>query len=268
MKYMTFNSSCSFAGVANMLAAYGIDAGDRAIALGMKLPWMFAKETEGYLAGAMLQTAAWFDLFLRPLGLAMHEEVLEKSAVAAYLRQQKTAMLGLRVDARSKHAVVYVGSADQTLHFLNNKWAEDPAPAQLALTEAELYERLDAPCVVATLEPAAPLFADFRPLLRQSLEILEQMHRDIVDFCAVPHSAEEVFAQMNPLFRPLLVDGIAMAELMDEPELQAQLTAVQHAFLAALRSGPETLTLCDCLPMDTLQSAVTIYADQIRRRLA
>lgn len=38
MKYMTFNSSCAFAGVANMLAAYGIDKEDREIALGMQLP--------------------------------------------------------------------------------------------------------------------------------------------------------------------------------------------------------------------------------------
>lgn len=268
MKYMTFNSSCSFAGVANMLAAYGIDVGDRQIALGMKLPWMFAKDTDGYLAGAMLQTASWFDLYLQPLGLAMHEEALDRSAVAVYLRRQKTAMLGLRVDPRNKHAVVYTGSAGQMLHFLNNKWVEDPAPTHLTLTETELCERIDAPCVVATLKPTVPLSVDFRPLLGQSLEILEQLHRDIVDFCAIPHSAEEIFAQMNPLFRPLLVDGIAMAELMDEPALQAQLTAVQSAFLTALRSGAEMLALYECLPMDTLQSAVTIYADRIRRELA
>jgi len=44
MKYMTFNSSCSYAGVANMLAQYGIDTYDRTIAQKMKLPYLFARE--------------------------------------------------------------------------------------------------------------------------------------------------------------------------------------------------------------------------------
>lgn len=36
MKYMTFNSSCSYAGVANMLDQYSVDTNDRSIAMGMK----------------------------------------------------------------------------------------------------------------------------------------------------------------------------------------------------------------------------------------
>lgn len=55
MKYMTFNSSCSYAGLANLLAFYDIDVGDREIALDMGLPYLFAKEQEKYLAGPMLQ---------------------------------------------------------------------------------------------------------------------------------------------------------------------------------------------------------------------
>ena len=49
MKYMTFNSSCAFAGVANMLAVWGVDQEDREIALGMGLPSLFAKERNAYL---------------------------------------------------------------------------------------------------------------------------------------------------------------------------------------------------------------------------
>lgn len=49
MKYMSFNSSCAFAGVANMLQQLGIDVQDRDIALGMKLPYLFVKEDDVYL---------------------------------------------------------------------------------------------------------------------------------------------------------------------------------------------------------------------------
>lgn len=51
MKYMTFNSSCAFAGVANMLSAFDVDVEDRDIALGMKLPYIFAQEDSAYLGG-------------------------------------------------------------------------------------------------------------------------------------------------------------------------------------------------------------------------
>lgn len=267
MKYMTFNSSCSFAGVANMLAAHGIDLEDRELALAMKLPWMFARDDMGYLAGAMLQTAEWFDLGLRPLGFRLREEALDPADVAACLRAQRTAMLGLRVTPRNKHAVVYTGYKDGALHFLNNKWAQEEAPEQLILTEAELAGRIDAPCMVATLEAAAPRAVDFGPLLRRSLEVLGQMHLELADFCAAPHPTGEVFARMNPLFRPLLVDGVAMAGLLGEMALQARLSAVQTAFLTALRSGAEVLTLSQLLPMDTLQEAVEDYAALIQKEI-
>lgn len=40
MKYMTFNSSCTYAGLANMLMDKDIDVEDYEIALEMKLPFL------------------------------------------------------------------------------------------------------------------------------------------------------------------------------------------------------------------------------------
>ena len=56
LKYMTFRASCAFAGVANMLESFGIDVTDRDIALGMKLPFLFAKEEGTYLGGPILMS--------------------------------------------------------------------------------------------------------------------------------------------------------------------------------------------------------------------
>ena len=55
MKYMTFNSPCSFAGIANMLESKGLDFQDYEVALGMELPYIVAKCDGGYMAGSMLQ---------------------------------------------------------------------------------------------------------------------------------------------------------------------------------------------------------------------
>ena len=118
MKYMTFNSSCAYAGVANMLEQYGVDTDDRSIAMGMKLPYLFSYENGTYLAGPMLQNAEWFNLFLIPQGFEMCEIELPAEQVADYLKKQKTAMLGFRMNENNKHAVVYIGSHDGKLVFL------------------------------------------------------------------------------------------------------------------------------------------------------
>ena len=62
---MTFNSACSFAGIANMLESKGIDVEDYDIALGMELPYMAAKSESGYITGAMLQEKNILVFFLR-----------------------------------------------------------------------------------------------------------------------------------------------------------------------------------------------------------
>ena len=64
MKYMTFNSSCSFAGIANMLERMGYAYEDYQVAAGMELPYIVARDNGGYIAGAMLQEKKYFDIFL------------------------------------------------------------------------------------------------------------------------------------------------------------------------------------------------------------
>ena len=71
MKYMTFNSSCPYAGMANMLEKYGIDVEDYEIALEMKLPLFVDKNEDGYVAGPMIQEKKWFDIFLNRYGFEL-----------------------------------------------------------------------------------------------------------------------------------------------------------------------------------------------------
>lgn len=50
MKYMTFNSSCAYAGLANLLTFCGIDTEDYLIAQEIAIPYCFAKEDGAYKA--------------------------------------------------------------------------------------------------------------------------------------------------------------------------------------------------------------------------
>ena len=143
MKYMTFKSSCSYAGIANMLEQYGIDTSDREIALEMKLPYLFHYQDGVYLSGPMLQSAEWFDIYLNPLGFQLIEKKISAEKIADYLKEQKTAMLGIKMGNEGKHAVVYKGMELNEFVFLNNKRENEEVPCEIRFTEEELRQNVE-----------------------------------------------------------------------------------------------------------------------------
>lgn len=267
MKYMTFNSSCSYAGLANMLFLHGIDTTDRQIALDMGLPYYFACEDGMYLAGPSLQSADWFNLYLHPRGFTLLETPLLKSAVPDYLQGQTCAMLGLKMEGQGKHAVIYSGIENGMLRFLNNKWQQEPSPETLLLTEEELLSRLDDTCMVATLRTIPPQPAPIPERLESSLTVLRQYHGALTALCSQPHPTQELRAMLNPMFRALLLDGITMMELLGNTELHTQLTTLQRSFLTALRREDSDIRLADHLSLDLLKEAVENYSRLIQAQL-
>lgn len=268
MKYMTFNSSCSYAGVANMLEQYGVNADDRSIAMGMKLPYLFYYENGTYMAGPMLQSAEWFNLYLQPVGFEMNEKEIPAVQVPEYLKQQKTAMLGLQVDENSKHAVVYIGTQDGKLVFLNNKWEHDPAPAQFMLTDTELLDRIGYSAMVATLEQIDPLQSDLSWCMSESITIIQKNVAEIKEVCSKPKTVGELRSMLNTLFRPLFLDGITMLDLLGERNLAEEFSQVQRKFLYALRQDADTVVvLKDYIPMDVFEDAVGAYVNLISKEI-
>lgn len=266
MKYMTFNSSCSYAGLANMLERYGVDTDDRSIAMEMKLPYLFAGEDGIYLAGPMLQSAEWFNLYLRPIGFEMRETMLPAERVPEFLKQQKTAMLGLRVDGSGKHAVVYLGRQDGTLVFLNNKWEQTEEPERLTLTEKELLERLDDMTVIASLKAVPPKAVDLTGRILNSERVIRRNIAEIRAICDKVETVGRLRAKLNTLFRPMLLDGITMLELLGERDLAHRFSALQRRFLSALRQPTDTeIVLGNELNMAELSDAAEEYIRLIRQ---
>ena len=269
MVYMTFNSSCSYAGVANMLAQYHLTTDDRTIAMNMKLPYLFAYEDGIYMAGPMLQSADWFNLYLNPIGFHMVETTVSAERVVDYLKCQKTAMLGLKLEQNGKHAVVYIGKQNGQLLFLNNKWEQDPAPEQIAFTETELLKQVEHTITIATLEQVIPRKVDFSDRLRESVSVIRQNISEIQKICNKEETVGALRSKLNTLFRPLLLDGITMLGLLGETELMQQFTAIQRDFLAALQQDVNTvITLGDHFSTKELAAAADGYIQLIMRELS
>ncbi|MGL4771945.1 MAG: hypothetical protein ACRC2K_00120, partial [Clostridium sp.] len=60
MKYKTFNDSCSFCGVANLLEDFGIDTEDYIIAKESLCPYIFKNKDNTFFTGAWIQGDKYF----------------------------------------------------------------------------------------------------------------------------------------------------------------------------------------------------------------
>ena len=257
MKYMTFNSSCSYAGLANMLEKIGIDVEDYEIALEMKLPFMIDKNEDGYIAGPMLQQKKWFDVYLNAHGYESTEEWIDRTDVFDYLQGKDTAMLGIRMDngRLHYHAVIYVGTEDGKAVFINNKHEGGADPDEYRYTAKELQERVRDKTVIATLTPVQGKMANFKPLLAQSLKNLEDLQREITDFCSMPHSNQEILEYEFGLFRPLLLDGPSMMKLIGQDAVLEDMNTLQKVFVqVALKDKRDNVVLADFFDMGLLRS--------------
>ncbi len=268
MKYMTFNSSCSYAGLANLLSFYGVDTEDREIAMQMRLPYLFAREDGSYLAGPMLQGARWFNLYLRPLGFSLSERQMGREEFCTSFQAGSPVMLGLRFSPKSKHAVIFTDWRDGKYKFLNNKRKDSPEPETLCLTEKELLERLDKTVVVGQLERMEPARIDYRPDLEKSVRTLQSLMLEIVDFCITGQSIFALQKARDDLFRPILVDGVTMLELLGnaEAEMIGMLKTVRTQFLDVIRAG-HSERLEDALDMPKLIGPMAYYEHLITERI-
>lgn len=257
MKYMTFNSSCSYAGLANMLEKKGINVEDYEIALEMKAPFMIDKNEDGYIAGPMLQQKKWLDVYLNAHGYEIVEEWLDRTEVFDYLQGKDTAMLGIRMDngRLNYHAVVYKGTEDGKAVFLNNKHENGSDPDEFRYTANELRERVRDKTVIATLKPIDEKSTDFMPLLNQSIKFLDDLQKDMVDFCSKMHSNQEILEKEYGLFRPLLLDGPSMMKLIGQDDILEDMKELQKTFVQAVfKEKRDDVVLADCFDMDLLQS--------------
>ena len=262
MKYMTFNSSCSYAGIANLLSFYGIDTEDRTIALEMGLPFLFDCEDGCYFSGPMLQSAKWFNLYLKTIGYTMTEKEVKKEQICEYLRDLQVAMLGIYVSERNKHAVIYTGMRDGKFSMLNNKWEQSDEPDTLLFSEQELLRRVDETVTVAVLHKTACETVKIESMAKHSIAVLQSLAKEIAGFCSQEKSAMDIRLSMNTLFRAILLDGITMLDLIGETQINQKLKIVQGQFMNVVREN-KPLQLDQYLDMALLNSAIAEYMNLI-----
>lgn len=265
MKYMTFNSSCSYAALSNMLINFGIDTTDREIALKIKLPYMFDLKNDVFMSGPMLQSKEWFNLYVNPLGLKFVEAIVHKELVPNYLRKTKTAMLGIKLDNGNKHAVVYQRNCGGHLFFLNNRRENDNIPDEISFTDNELIDRLDDLVTIGTLVKTQPIDVNIELKLESSIIVLEKNLQAVKEISAISLTLDEIKGQLNTLFRPLFLDSIDMLKLIDEIDLANGYKELQDELMSVLRKNSNgSIKLQNYLSINKLETLTNKYLNLIK----
>ena len=244
MKYMHFNSSCSYAGLANLLYLDGIDTEDFVIALAIDLAYLLVKDGASYLAGTMLQSKEIFDIYLNPLGYELIEKNYDKDEVLKILEaSDKNYMLGVNIAPGNKHAIIYKEHKDNRFRFINNKYDDSDEPDEFNWTADELKERLDDETFLAHIEKVSAKDMDLEGLLEKSIENLGALKKDIINFSKREISKNELRESMNTLFRAALLDLVTMFLLIEEDKLMKRTKKLQKEYINVIKKGKESLVL-------------------------
>lgn len=255
MKYMHFNSSCSYAGLANMLDMQGHDTEDYKIALDIGLPChiRYDSKTGYYMAGAMLQSKEWFELYLRPRGFSYMEKTISHERVTDVLCPGM--MLGIRLSPQSKHAVVFVKKEENKYIFINNKWKASSEGDTYIFSEGELLEKLPEDVTVGLLERDEIKKTDLYPYFNESLATWKQLREELLEYASALTTPKEMQKSRDRLFRPLLVDGLAMMKLLKQQELAVWLETLQRQYLDIVKRN-QAVRMADEMDFSMIDRAI------------
>lgn len=244
MKYMHFNSSCSYAAIANLLYLKGIDTEDSMIAKAINLPYILLKDGGTYLAGPMLQSKEIFDIYLNSIGYEFVEEKHIKDDVLKILKESdKNYMLGVNISKGNKHAIIFLEYKNNVFSFINNKYEESDEPDCFTWAAEELKERLDEETHLAHIEKISAKKLDLKEILLASIKNRNSLKEDINNFSKKEITQLELRESMNTLFRAAILDSIAMFELLGEDALLERTKSIQKEFITVIKEDKESLIL-------------------------
>lgn len=268
MKYMTFNNSCSYAGLANMLGDFGIDIEDYQLAIEMKVPYIFKydKSWDRYISGSMLQEAKYFNYYLHKLGLNLVETKLDREDAIKFLNNlDSRAMLGL--DIKGGHAVIYCGRENGDYIFLNNRRKDSKEPKYYRYRLDDLRERMKEKVIIGYLERgiSGPVI-DMDKEVKYSLEYLDEYRNEVEEFCSKEEGVDSLKSAMDRLFRALFLDVHSMMEIADEPDLANSIAKVRRDYLQAMQLN-KPLTLSEYISLRQINNVIVDYKKLIESQI-
>lgn len=262
MKYMSFNNSCSYAGIANLLLDYSIDIEDYQIAIETKVPYIFKydEQQKRYVSGSMLQADKYFNFYLQNLGLNLvGNEFTKENALDFLSNLQCRAMIGLNFSNNRKHAVIYSGFEDDKYISINNKKKDSEEPECYRFSSNELLANMDETVYISYLEHRLDdVKIDLTPEIKDSLFYLQKYKEDVITFCSKLQDVDSLNRAMSSLFHAFFLDVHSMMVIIGEKQLSKAIEDLRNSYIKAMRLK-QPLRLSEYISIEDLEKAIDGY---------
>jgi ribosomal protein S18 acetylase RimI-like enzyme len=251
-----------------MIEDYDLDYTDKEIALQMKLAYLFYYDSKNkeYLSGAMLQGKRWFDLFLNRHSFEFVEDKYNKiDALSVIKKSNRKLMVGINLKT-GKHAMVYCPSENTLFRFFNPHYENDGAADFFVYSEQELLDLLDDEITVGYIDHNPKITVPELELYGHLNGYLDKYVVDIIEFCSIEHTLDDILEVKESLFAGLLLSPIPLLEFEEEIELVDCLKKLQACFIRALRQTKTSIRLLDYLNPLELNECVRKYKKSINKK--
>ncbi len=258
MKYQTFNRSCAYAGLANLLLSQHIDIDDRKLMIDNKITHLFLydEKQKSYIAGPMIQSKEWFSYCINPFGFVFKEMSVSPKTLEEVLRTTThKLMMSIVVDG-SQHAVIYCGIRNNKYKFLNNKWKDSLEDEYYFFDLYTLKQKLVFTSPVGYIEETNEK-SDMNLSLKieESIHTLDRYLEDIKSFMNSTKTVEEQLEAKKTMFEALFLDVYSMLDILQENNLKNQLEVLRNQYIQSLKEN-KPMCLGDYLEVTEFTSLI------------
>lgn len=243
MKYQTFNNSCFFAALANLLLDFNIDVEDYDLVKAGNLAYIFRydEEDNSYYSGYTLQGKKWRNNYLKAYGVVFKEvtfisddPILDKKNAIEYLKTRKDkCIISLKVLGNSRwHAVIFEGIKDSKYYFKNMRKKDSNAKKYFIFDRDELINKLADRIYIGWLDPGiTSCHFDLINEIGISICTLKNYITDITDFCCKETTQSERMLARDTLFRALFIQYYSMLEIIEENDIVECLNTTRKQYM-------------------------------------
>lgn len=270
--YQNFNDSCSYIGVANLLLDYDVVTTDYEIALGIGSPYIlkYEENEKTYYTGTYIQSARYFNNYLKQYNLKMVEEKMYKIDVPNFLESSNVKlMIGMKQPYGGGHAYIYIGLEEGKFKFLNTRlyYSTKSSEDYIFLNRSELLSRLKDEVTIGRLEKGRGEEINLKEEITISISTLNRYRACIEKYCSDEKTPEELEDSMDKLFRPIFLQLVDMMHYIGEEKLCEKIKKVRSDYLTAIRLKRK-VALKDHLSLEELISIIDDYEKILIRKCA
>lgn len=254
MKYQTFNNSCFWASLANLLEDFGIDVEDRDIITNSVVHRLFRYDEryQDYDAGPFLQEIRYVNACLDKYNVSFKEIVhTSKEDAVQFLNGRKRIVMPLKVNGRSGHACIFEGIKDGRYYFKNMKH-KNSSEKDFIFTKNELLMHLKESYLHTgwLVKESNQTVLNSKIELENTINDLRKFKNEIIEICSINLSRKELDKYKDSHFKALFLDYFSMLEITDNP-LKKELESIRVDYMKTFKH--EHIKIYEFVNMDNLK---------------